>query len=188
MRPSCRGSTISTARWTQGLLTLLGVLGGATALGSFCGGSGATRRAGALVRLARLLRLLLASLAVLLLAVIWAYRPGHWAPQPCQQVWARPLATGERAVCFVNWAREPAKVTCDAQCMAKVWGLGPLPAGVGGGAGTQFTIRELVEQRASWAGEFTTFAIKVGGDGGSVLYRFRPKPICDRTSCPLRRT
>jgi len=158
--------------WTQALAALLCVLGGLSSAAS----RGLFPRSGAVARgedvglpyrclvlLARALRVLLATLAVVILLAIWGSRPKL---DPCQMVWARPLAAGEHALCFVNFAEAPATVECDEACMAQL-------ARSSSNAAAKFRVRDAVG-RTDLEGERTSLAVTLDGDGASALYRLVP--------------
>lgn len=107
----------------------------------------------ALCTLTALLVLLSVPAATMLIA-IHAMKPQSDA---CQQVWARPLDGGAAALCFVNFALEPARVACDAECLARAG----FPRGV--------HARDVVAHRD--LGALASVDFEVPGDGGSVLLR-----------------
>ena len=97
--------------WTRALATAAVVLASS---GMACWGRA---RTSAGRRFAMLVLQPLGVACAIYIGVLWAYRP---KVDECQQVWARPLAGGAHALCFVNFAAESARVRCDAACLAAV--------------------------------------------------------------------
>ena len=91
--------------------------------------------------------------------VLHTYRPRVAA---CQQVWAKPLADGDAALLFVNWAPDDAAVACDAACLDRA-GLSRRP----------LYVREVRARanRAPLVDGASALVQRVGGGGGSVLFR-----------------
>ena len=91
--------------------------------------------------------------------VLHTYRPRVAA---CQQVWAKPLADGDVALLFVNWAPDDAAVACDAECLDRA-GLTRRP----------LYVREVRARanRAPLVDSDSVLVQRAGGGGGSVLFR-----------------
>lgn len=96
--------------------------------------------------------------SLVMLVAIYAMKPHVDA---CQQVWARPLEGGATALCLVNFASEPTRVTCDADCMQRIG----YPNGV--------HVRDVVAGRD--LGPFDVIELDIPGDGGSTLLRLVAK-------------
>lgn len=80
----------------------------------------------------------------------------------CQQVWAKPLADGDTALLFVNWAPDDIAVACDAECLARA-GLAARP----------LYVRDVREKanRAPLVDGASVLVQRLDGGGGSVLFR-----------------
>ena len=96
----------------------------------------------------------LAAVALVGLGAIWATRP---TTDACQQVWARELADGARAICLINFASVETAVVCDKACLRK--------AGLAGAVRR----RDVVDRTD--LGVSSTISVVLAADGGSALYR-----------------
>lgn len=124
----------------------------------------ARRRTGCCCTLVALLTAALALLALSLLAAIWTTRP---TTDPCQQVWARPLSDGSVALAFINFAKLPATLACDAACLKS--------AGVASAVRVRDVVNDvLVTEALEVAAAGATVSASLIADGGSALYRLEP--------------
>ena len=98
----------------------------------------------------------LAALCACYASIIWSYRP---TVDACQQVWARPLASGAHALCFINFAPHEATTTCDTACLR------------GLSITTRARVRDVVARRNLDVVDVTDgLSVTLAGDGGSALY------------------
>jgi hypothetical protein len=78
----------------------------------------------------------------------------------CQQIWVKPLTSGQRAVNFVNFDTKNVTVACDASCLTKM----------GFANGQQISVRDVWQHKD--LGTFSSFNATLGPDGASATYIF----------------
>lgn len=111
-------------------------------------------------RCAGLVLLPLGIVCALYIGVLWYHRPHV---DECQQVWARPLTGKAHALCFINFASEPARVVCDANCLEAI----------GLSKGTAVQVRDLVNGRNVSMHALDVLEVTLNADGDSALWRIQ---------------
>ena len=108
--------------------------------------------------------LLVGFVSALYIGVLWIYRP---RADECQQVWSRPLADGSHAMCFINFASQPALVVCDEACLSAL----------GSAMGADVQVRDVVRRVDLPLGKLQPLQTRLEADGGSALWRVTPKGV-----------